>query len=87
VSNFDAEDKLKVTLADLDDNVLSARDFLDSDANGVIDAADRDARLVGQNLVLDMDQLFEREAGVPLELGEQHLVLVGVTSFDTDQLL
>jgi len=49
--------------------------------------ADRDARLVGQNLVLDMNRLFEREAGVPLDLGQQHLVLVGVTSFDTDQLL
>ncbi len=64
---------------------MQAGEFLDSDGNGVVNDADRDARLVGGNLLLDIDQLFEREANPPVDLGTQHVILEQVASINADQ--
>lgn len=70
-----------------DDGRFNAKDYLDSNTDGRISDADRDVRLVGRDLVIDFDALFNRESGPPLPGGDQHVVLQHVTSFDADQLV
>jgi Ca2+-binding RTX toxin-like protein len=87
VRNVGEQDRFDLTLREGSDVLVRAGDFLDSDGNGVVNDADRDARLVGGNLVLDLDRLFEREHGQPIDLGEQHVILERIASIGADQFL
>lgn len=86
VRNFHEEDQISI-FAQSRDRVGHDARFLDSDRNGVIDAADLDVRQEGNNLVLDIDAMIDRVTGTPQGYAVQHVVLVGITSFSVDQLL
>lgn len=59
--------------------VVDARDFLDSDDDGRIDAADREVGGTATDLVLDLAAVWERAFGVDLpDDRPQQLVLAGV---------
>lgn len=87
VRNFREEDELSIFAQSRDRFGYDAGDYLDSDRNGVIDAADLDVRQEGRNLVLDIDAMIDRVSGAPQEYGVQHVVLIGITSFAADQIL
>jgi hypothetical protein len=84
--NFFGGDQLDIELIK-DDGLIQAAEHLDTDGNRLIDGDDADVRQVGQDLVVDLDAMFGRVIGTSLGMGEQHVVLVDVTSFDVDQLL
>lgn len=90
VSHVGAQDRFDLTYGGYGDGepeILRAADFIDSDRNGVVNDADRDARLVDGNLVVDLDQLFERVDNTQAELGEQHLILEQIARIDADQFI
>ncbi len=86
VSNFRAQDRLYVGV-DPDSGSISVRGFIDSNGDGRVDDADADARLVGGDLVLDIDALYQRATGTALGIGDQHVVLAGTAGIDADQVL
>lgn len=88
VFNIGANDRFDISLFDFNTGTsLDAGTFLDSDRNGVVNDADQDARFVGGNLVLDVDQLLEREGDLTVDLGEQHVILQDVARIHADQFV
>lgn len=95
VINFRAEDRLDISINDgLSADIFSVKDNIDSDGNGVVDAADDHVSRQGQSLVIDVRSLFQNEAeGLDDSfLGfsdpfDQVIALANVTCFDVDQLV
>lgn len=92
LEEFDVtEDQLAFSMIEMDSpkawRIVDVRDFLDSNDDGFITAADTEVDLSDGDLVLDIRAVWERAFGDSewidhYELGEQKVVIAGVTGFD-----